>query len=374
MNILFTGINGALLNNRACDIRLFFCASIMSKYNRITILNKYPQGDAKDYSKLDNVNFVNVISDTHPSLLKRVKARICEIFSIIKLNKLSKIDIIHIYSEHFIEIFLYSLVAKYIHAKTVYQYVEYRSAFSPKGLFKKLDYYLYDHYAAKLCDGVIPISEFLREKALKQNEGIKSLKILPLCNFELYKSNQYIPDVNKPYILYCGSLAYEEVADMICSSFYNSKLGNTHKLVMILSGSDEKKAGIVKKYPQLIVRSNLPYNSLIGYYKHSDCLLIPLRSQISDIARFPNKIAEYLASHKTILTTRVGDMPLYFKDGVNAIVAENYSETALTEKLDLIASGDYNLDSIGQEGYRTGLNYFDCSAYENSVQHFLENL
>ena len=64
----------------------------------------------------------------------------------------------------------------------------------------------------------------------------------------------------------------------------------------------------------------------------------------------------------------------YFQDGVNAIVAEKYSPESLTQKLDMLASGKYNVVSIKKQAYQTGINNFDINAYKNSIFPFFESI
>ena len=45
---------------------------------------------------------------------------------------------------------------------------------------------------------------------------------------------------------------------------------------------------------------------------NSEALLIPLRNTIQDIARFPNKLSEYVGVSGLIITTDVGEIKDYF--------------------------------------------------------------
>ena len=71
--------------------------------------------------------------------------------------------------------------------------------------------------------------------------------------------------------------------------------------------------------------------------------MIPLKNTIEDIARFPNKISEYTAAHGLIVTTNFGEVPYYFKDGDNAIVANECSVSSISHKLDELVAGCYSM-------------------------------
>ena len=99
----------------------------------------------------------------------------------------------------------------------------------------------------------------------------------------------------------------------------------------------------IDRFRDIVLKSNIAYQDLLSLYKRADVLLIPLRDTIQDNARFPHKIGEYTASKRPILSTNSGELKYYFKDGVSALLTEEYSENAYVEKLTaaLILTGRY---------------------------------
>ena len=59
---------------------------------------------------------------------------------------------------------------------------------------------------------------------------------------------------------------------------------------------------------------------LLDLYARAHALLIPLFDDQRSRARFPTKIGEYLAAARPVVTNAVGEIPLYFTDGVDAVV------------------------------------------------------
>ena len=180
--------------------------------------------------------------------------------------------------------------------------------------------------------------------------------------------------VLRRYLFYCGNVGYEDVINLIIEAYKKSKISKKDSLVLVLSGKTTQIETFKSQHKDIKILSRLDYNNLIAYYKHADGLFIPLKPIISEVARFPNKVCEYLASHGLIITTNVGEMGNYFQDGVNAIVAEKYSPESLTQKLDMLASGKYNVVSIKKQAYQTGINNFDINAYKNSIFPFFESI
>ena len=61
-------------------------------------------------------------------------------------------------------------------------------------------------------------------------------------------------------------------------------------------------------------------SDLLDLYARAHALLIPLFDDRQSRARFPTKIGEYLAAARPVVTNSVGEIPLHFTDGVDAVV------------------------------------------------------
>lgn len=370
--------------NRACDVRLAFFANLLARDHSVTILNRF--------SKCKDANRSNVILDPKievvesftnckksekggvAALILFVLSVLLEPYKIFKRHRKQKIDVIHIYSGHYLDFVHYRLIAKIIGAKVVYQYVEFKSIIDTKNFYHRVNNWLCDNKGALLWDGVIAISDFLLARAKAINPDVKEIKIPPLCDFTMIDSLSESHESQCPYLLYCGSIGYREVIDFILESFEQSEIRNTHRLMLVLSGNADEIAQFRIRNSNCEVLSALPYATLVSYYKGADGLLIPLRNTVKDIARFPNKICEYLACKGLIVTTNNGEIPLFFKDGFNAVVASEYSEKAMVQKLDAIAEGLYDAKKIKEEAYKTGWANFDINSYQVSVMGFLKDV
>ena len=381
MHIVFVGCSGVPRMGTAADTRLAFFANMLSRNNSVTIVNRYSSIKQLNKGNIDlenNIKVVDVIKSRESNVfftrLLLLLSFIIEPIYLLNINKKTQIDILHVYSGHFLDIISYWLLSRLIGAKVVYQYVEYRSKVERAGFYHKLNGYLCDFHGAKFWDGAIPISNFLQKKAAEINKGLKQLKVNPLCDFSLFDNNKSVPNSRQPYLLFCGSVGYKQPIQLIINSYDNSLIKNSHKLVLILSGSSAEIQQIRKRHPEYIIKCKIPYSDLIAYYKNASVLLIPLRDTIQDIARFPNKICEYVAAHGAILTTNFGEIPYYFKDGDNAIVAEDFSINCFTEKMDEIEKGYYDLDKIRDNAYILGKAFFSIESFQTKLSEFLENV
>ena len=381
MNILFVGSRGIPKMGTAEDMRLTFFANAISDKNDITIINRYSSAlehKLGDLHLANNIRVREIINSkkTGSFITKALLflSVLYEPFVIISENKRKKVQVLHLYTGHYIDMLLYRIISKLLKIKVVYQYVEYRSEIKRSGLYHRINGWLCDNKAARLWDGVIPISDFLEKKALEINPTLKSLKVTPLCDFDYFEQDSIKPKISSDYILFCGSISYIEPIDLIVESYRKSKLAENAKLVLVLSGSEDSLNIFRQNNSDVVVLTRLPYSELISYYKNAKLLLIPLRNTIQDIARFPNKICEYTACKGAILTTKVGEVLNYFKDGENAIVAEDFSIHSYTLKMDEVYGGKYNLEALRNNAYELGKNCFSINAYSEPLNEFLNSL
>lgn len=381
MNVLFVGLSGVPRCSRACDIRLSFFANILSQKNKVTILNRYSSNKQLKILKTHLSSDVKVKEIILPkdtgnifTFFLFVISIICEPFCILKFNKIKKIDVIHVYSGHYLDFVFYHLISRIIGAKVIYQYVEYRKAFKPRGLYHKINSFLCDTYGMKLFDGVLPISVFLENKTKEMNPFIPTLKIPPICDFSLFDNNNIKVQRNRPYLLFCASIGFLELIEFVVESHYSSLISKEYDLVLILSGDNNKIERLKERFPFCDIKTQLPYNDLITYFKNAYALYIPLRPILSDIARFPNKVCEYIASGSVIITTDVGEMSYYFKDGINAIVADNFSHSSMINCLDKLYRKEYNYDMICKSSYELGIKHFNMNSYYENLDSFLKTI
>lgn len=378
MNIFFVGLSGVPYSSRACDIRLCAFANLFVKKHSVTILNRFSSNSNSNNNFLDNnVVIKEIVNKRKASAVLRILFFIWSVlkepFVILNLNRKNKIDILHVYTGHFGDYLIYKFVGACINAKVIYQYVEFRSAKPRRTFYHKLNAYLCDHFGAKFWDASICISNYLEKKAKQVSENIPTIKVTPICDFSFFEGIE-AKKTDKPYLLFCGSAAYTEVVQLIIHSYRTSNISKENALKLVLSGNDNMLSDIRTQNPDLEILSNLDYKELIAYYKGAIGLFIPLRDTVEDVARFPNKICEYLASHGFIITTQVGEVPYYFNDKDTAVIAPDFSVESVSKCLDWIADNTNEIESIKEKAYRIGLSYFDLKTNEIKLEDFLQKV
>lgn len=378
MKIVFVGLSGVPYEGRACDSRLANTANMLAEDANVEILNRFSSLEKDSLSGITLSDKVVCTEIVKPRKTKGIStflhyalSLLKEPFCIIDSNRKEKIDWLHLYTGHYIDFVMYKLIAKLIGAKIVYEYVEYRSEKPTKGLYHKINNYLCDFHGAKLWDSCIAISSYLKDAALRVNPNLPILKVTPIGNFELFELNNKTIEIKEDYVMFCGHAGYFDVVKFIIDSFNTSEINKTKKLLLVLGGNHDQIERVHQYDSKCIIKSRLPYDELIALYKNAFALMIPLRDTIEDIARFPNKICEYTAAHGLIITTDNGEMQYYFKNGWNAIVADECTVSSIANRLDEIEKGVYDIEHIRDNCYQTGLENFSINAYKNKLYNFL---
>lgn len=376
MRITFVGLSGVPFLKRAIDVRLDATIQLflglgyeVDVVNRFSVINEdIPRG---------NYNLVNPFCRfAGVGRLKFVclyiLALLYEPIRLIRMNRQKHIDVLFVNSGHFMDMLIYWLLSRVMGTRIIYQYCEYRAAFETSNPYHKLNGRMISKYGAKLWDGAICITTFLEEDCKKKNPQTQTLKMYPICNYDNFKEvRPFAPEYK--YVMFCGSVEYRKVVDLIIDSYNCSKIQETHKLLLVLRGGEGEILEIKNRNPHVVVKTKLSYVDLIAHYKGASALLIPLRDSIRDIARFPNKVCEYCAAETIVITTKNGEMKYLFEDNKNAFVSEEFSVDSFTKSLDkLLDCKDYS--KIGKESLSLGLKHFNIEAYRESTKCFIESV
>lgn len=380
MRILFCGQSKYPNNTDATSNRYASIAQAMSLDNEIIFINRLPLNDIYLYNDKSQFEFINISNQKFRSnnFFKRnfykLFAPIFEFYTIWKLNKIRKIDWVNVYSEHFILCVFYYILSKIFGFKTILHYVEIRSSFKIKNVFTKLNHLLLDNYAIFLFDRYLPISHFIDQHLKDKNKNAKTLIIPPICDFEYFKNLDCLNTTKDSYFLYCGSSFYTEVIIFIIESFKKIEHNKGTKLFLVLNGeiSTEIKNLLETDIENIKIFTRLDYNKLICLYKNALALLIPLRNTKQDEARFPQKICEYVASNKIIISTSFGEVKFYFQDMKNALIAKNYDTVLYAEKMEWVLSNSLKIKELEENAYLSGRKYFDIKSYYEPIKDFLK--
>ena len=291
-------------------------------------------------------------------------------------NKLNEKYLI-VNSRNIFHLIIYYYFCKVYNIKLLITSVEYGSVLKTNGFLEKKKQLLFEKFAFKLVDAAFPRSDFLAKKIKNKNKNLPILKIPVLTDFE------YINKVDKPIMkrqfLFCGGAAFYDLIDFIINSFDMAKIQNI-SLILNCGGSHKelrrlsKRITKAKKSKYIKLTNGLSFERLIENYKSSLALLIPLRYNLQDLARFPHKIGEYAASGRPIISNDFGEMNVYFKDGETAFLADEYTPKSIAAKMELVANNQDLATTVGQNAKLMASAEFNYINYIKKLKEFLNSI
>lgn len=322
----------------------------------------------------EGIEYITFNNEGNINIIKNYK-KTCRILKERKSNNKSNIAILSTSRSHYM--LLDIIAARKCGYKTLFLFHEWRSALKMHSIFHKIDAWIKDHIIIRLFDAYLPISHYLLEKCNKVSNKKKKLIVPVLADFSRTPQKSNI----KERFTYCCGIWFIMRHPMLLDAmdFLVEKHPNS-ELMLILSGnkkdialfSENIKAR--KSANNITIRTKVPFDELNDIYSCSLGLIIPLEpDSIADTARFSQKIAEYIATGRPIITNAVGEIPYYFKNKESAYITE-YSAEGFYKVMDEIIREQDKATQIGNNGFEVGKTHFDYRKSSIDLVEFSINI
>ena len=356
----------------------FLGRGLTSLGDRVLLLNKFysKNNNAPKHGFEDGIEYVSFHKKGG-----KIRTSIINTFKTFGLLKRSKRDnslnVAYIGCGNFFILAPIAMYAKLLRYKVAFIFEEFQAGLDLPLLYK-VNGYLHSYMLGYFADYIMPISEFLINKSQKFNKPIIKL---PICaDFINITHPGRVCDGEK-YFLYCASAIYKKAFRFVIDAFlFAFEKDHSVKLHLILSGNDEfineDKEYIKQKRLESIieVKTQVPYEELINEYMNATGLLIPLfKNNIMDVARFSQKISEYLSTSRPVITTEVGEVAHYFKDKENMFISQQDDPVCFGEVMKYVVDHPIEAEKVGKAGYEMGKNNFDYRVLAGSLAKFLNS-
>ena len=120
----------------------------------------------------------------------------------------------------------------------------------------------------------------------------------------------------------------------------------------------------------LIMAKCVDHDHLATLYKTATALLMPLWNDEKSVTRLPNKMSEYLASGRPVITSGIGDVTDYLTDNVNAYFADPGDERRFAKKMIDVLDDPSRATDIGMAGQEVCCTRLDYRAYVSALSRF----
>lgn len=170
------------------------------------------------------------------------------------------------------------------------------------------------------------------------------------------------------YIAYCGTASNnKDGVDQLIMAF--SIVAQTYKDIKLYivgeTPSSEDKAGNLKLIKELGIEDRVVFTGMISAEQMPqllvDATILALDRPDSLQAQngFPTKLGEYLLSGNPVVVTKVGDIPLFLKDGETALLSEQRNPQEFASKICWALKNPDKAAVIGQNGKEVAMQQFN---------------
>jgi glycosyltransferase involved in cell wall biosynthesis len=180
-----------------------------------------------------------------------------------------------------------------------------------------------------------------------------------------------------PTFVYCGTYL-EDVFFLIRAFVIVRAAGYECRLKIIgpcgeTSGRDMLDyAGAQGLCPiDVILTGCVDEQTLKASYKAAAALLMPLFNDDKSMTRLPNKMGEYLASGRPVITCKIGDLTEFLSDNVNAYVGEPGDEQAFANNMVAVLEDPCRAERIGSAGQQACFAHLDYRAQSSDLIDFV---
>lgn len=233
----------------------------------------------------------------------------------------------------------------------------------------------YIHCVSKGCDGILAVSSYLASFWKDQGVAEERLLVTPTA----IRESSFItaPSPRTSSAMYIGNLSHREIVYLIdiCADI-KQRIPGFHLTIFGDATGDQRtdlQKVIIARGLVGTVSIEAPVRSvdlppiLIG----ADVLILPrARGEFSD-AGFPNKLGDYLATGRPVITTNVGDIPRYLVDKESAFLVEPDNCDAFVETLYHVLSNKELADSVGLGGRIVAQRLFDSASVAKQIVAFI---
>jgi len=240
--------------------------------------------------------------------------------------------------------------------------------------------WLYKKSIFRLATGALVISKEIEERVRRRcadaNPGLLIHKVPAIVDAQQFaRVSAVIGDADQsvPNFLYCGTWL-KDAYFVIRAFAFVRKNGFRCRLTII--GLDQigpalnyaREIGLAPE--DMVIRACVDRHTLGAHYKTATALLLPLWDDDRSVTRFPNKVCEYLASGRPVVSCRIGDLTDFLTDKINAYLGKPGDDRDFAEKMIAALEDPDKANLIGAAGQKVCLAYLDYRRHTTLLAKF----
>ncbi len=231
-------------------------------------------------------------------------------------------------------------------------------------------------------DGMFVMTDNLRRYYSKISSSTCRFMVMPAIvdvnKFDCIPKDQNDSD----YITYCGDFGGNKdgVNNLLQAFIMVAAKCPDIKLKLIGSTTEQKtldqliamsqNAGLADR---VVFTGRLPNDDVVRHLVHSKILALARPANKQAEGGFPSKVGEYLSTGNPVVTTAVGEIPLYLTDKVHAFLVKPDDNCAFAEKLIYILDNPDIAEKVGNAGKQLAKQTFDYEIVAGKMIDFIKS-
>jgi glycosyltransferase involved in cell wall biosynthesis len=269
----------------------------------------------------------------------------------------------------------YYFLSKYFRFNLFINFVEIYKERKNTSLKNKVNDLLFNRFGLFFYTGYLPISNYIIEHSQISKKPFFYIPVI--ADLSEYATIEKT-NVEKEYFMYCGTAAYFHSIEFILKAFKEiENLGL--QLVLVSNGSQAEISNVqnlIKKLnleEKVVLKHNVKKEDLYSMYRNAKGLLLPLFDEIQDKARFPHKLAEYLASGTIVLSNPIGEIVHFLQHNENVLFSPASDFKSFADNMKWVIEHPLESEKISQAGNKIGNKHFNYLNYSSKLTNFMLN-
>lgn len=299
-----------------------------------------------------------------------------------KINKDDRTIAINGWSNELLTHLFGRLLAKIHSAKFIIECSEHPLRHYQNSVLEKMLGELNFYLESQLCDGVFCISNYLIDFYTSKGFNREKLFLVPSTVDPSRFAQKGERPISQHYIGYFGSMTFgRDNVDVLIKAF--ALISNKHSEMLLLLGgfcSENEKKKLLDLIATLNIQNKvrlleyLTREEIIIYISHADILVMVRSNDLQSKASYPSKLTEFLASSVPVISVKVGEVPEYLSDSIDAFLIEPADVDALASKLDYVIDNYEQAKKVGIKGKELTETVFNYNYQAKRMIGFINTL
>lgn len=220
----------------------------------------------------------------------------------------------------------------------------------------------------KQLDGLFVISNPLKEYFVSQGIDENKVHIINMT-VDPKRFDHLNKETTERYIAYCGTASNnKDGVDKLIKAFsiVAAQIASVKLYIIGKTPSVNDEVGNLKLIESLGLKDRIVFTGIVSFLeipqilKNAEVLALARPNSLQARCGFPTKLGEYLLTKNPVVCTKVGDIPIYLKDGESALLSDESSIEEFASKLIFALNNRTIAQEIGKRGADVAIEHFNC--------------